>query len=538
MTTPTGILFSDPQAKPLSTVGQPQAAAYYLFYLTGGTTPAPVYADGLLTTALSQTPGAAQPSCTADSAGRFNPIYMNPSLVYRVQLYNSLGVKLEDTDPYVVPGIGNAAAIGAALYPESTAETAASVTIVNGQIAWGNVLRYGSNTTPGSTDMTTAIQAALSQSQQATGAPAYCPPQTYLISSSLTASAAFSLNGSSRYNTIITWSSKTLTALEIAADASFVIQGLQFEAPASCTAGGAISITGSSTANNFSQIRDCQFSNGWTQVDTISCAQFYIADNYFTGYVYAGIIVQNQWNGDDGDSTLMGNIFSNGGSSAVAIAHASSGGLRVINNKVNGGAYGYLLNLASGVSTSVLIIVGNSFENQTTANLGFNSAGGGAVYESLQIVGNELALCPTNIEFVYGGACFSDVVISGNTIACGNGSSALNAIVVEYVSNMSISGNAFSVESGTPACIVIDGHSSGTIGVNAFSAGFSANITNASVGSFNQAMLPVTPSTGWGTPTAGSVTNNFPGTGATLAECGGALSTLILKLQAAGLCGT
>lgn len=101
MTSPTGVLFVDPQAKPLSTVGQFQAAAYLLFYLTGTTTPANVYADGLLATPLSQVPGTSQPSCTADSAGRFNPIYLNPATLYRVQMYTALGVKIEDTDPYV-----------------------------------------------------------------------------------------------------------------------------------------------------------------------------------------------------------------------------------------------------------------------------------------------------------------------------------------------------------------------------------------------------------------------------------------------------
>jgi hypothetical protein len=107
MTAPTGILFVDPQIKPLSPTGAPQAAAYQLFFLTGTLTPANVYADGALTTPLSQTPGAPQPSCTADSAGRFNPIYLNPATTYRVQQFNSSGGKLEDVDPYVVPGGGN-----------------------------------------------------------------------------------------------------------------------------------------------------------------------------------------------------------------------------------------------------------------------------------------------------------------------------------------------------------------------------------------------------------------------------------------------
>lgn len=107
MAAPTGMLFDEPQAKPLSTVGVPMPGAYYLFFATGTVVPAAVYADGLLTTTLSQTPGQAQPSCTADANGRFNAIYLDPNVVYRVQLFNSSNVKLEDVDPYVVAASQN-----------------------------------------------------------------------------------------------------------------------------------------------------------------------------------------------------------------------------------------------------------------------------------------------------------------------------------------------------------------------------------------------------------------------------------------------
>lgn len=108
MTAPTGILFYDPQAKPLSNLGAVQPGCYLLFYFTGTTVPQNVYANGLLTTALSQTPGQAQPSCTADANGRFNPIYMDPKIIYKVQLYSSAGTLLETVDPYVVPATANA----------------------------------------------------------------------------------------------------------------------------------------------------------------------------------------------------------------------------------------------------------------------------------------------------------------------------------------------------------------------------------------------------------------------------------------------
>lgn len=95
MTVPTGMLFYDPQAKPLSTTGQFQAGCYLLFYLTQTTTPTDVYADGALTTPLSQ-------PVIADGNGRFVQIYMDPAAIYRVQLYSAAAVLLEDTDPYVV----------------------------------------------------------------------------------------------------------------------------------------------------------------------------------------------------------------------------------------------------------------------------------------------------------------------------------------------------------------------------------------------------------------------------------------------------
>jgi hypothetical protein len=155
MSTPTGILFNEPQSQPLSSVGALQAGAYRIFYLTGTTTPANVYADGFLATPLSQTPGAAQPSCTANSAGQFNAIYLNPSTIYRCQLFSALGVKLEDVDPYVPSATPTQAQVGAALWPQTAAESAASVTPTNYQYPELTLERYG-----GSAGGTTAANAA------------------------------------------------------------------------------------------------------------------------------------------------------------------------------------------------------------------------------------------------------------------------------------------------------------------------------------------------------------------------------------------
>src|ERR1700680_4750422 len=105
---PTGILFNDPRAKPLSVSGQFQAGAYYQFYLTGTTNIANVYADGALTTPMDQTPHTGMTTAAGD--GRLLPIYMDPKVIYRVQLYNAANQLLEDTDPHVVPA-GSSSAV-------------------------------------------------------------------------------------------------------------------------------------------------------------------------------------------------------------------------------------------------------------------------------------------------------------------------------------------------------------------------------------------------------------------------------------------
>ena len=171
--TPAGILFSDPQIKPSSTTGQQRAGAYLLFFLTGTLTPANVYADGLLTTPLSQTPGSSQFSCTADSAGRFNPIYLDPAVIYRVQFFNSVGVKLDDTDPYISGGLASISAetIGKFIYPKTAAEISLSVTPTNFQYPADPCIdprRYGADPT-GVSDSTTAVQTALNVAYTANG---------------------------------------------------------------------------------------------------------------------------------------------------------------------------------------------------------------------------------------------------------------------------------------------------------------------------------------------------------------------------------
>lgn len=74
--------------------------------------------------------------------------------------------------------------IGGLLYPQTAAEIAAGVTPLNISIVPGNLLRYGTNTTPGITDMTSAITQAISVALNG-GGPVVAPAGLYLYTSQI-----------------------------------------------------------------------------------------------------------------------------------------------------------------------------------------------------------------------------------------------------------------------------------------------------------------------------------------------------------------
>lgn len=218
MTTPSGVLFNDPRAKPTSAAGLAQPGAYYQYYLTQTTTPATVYKDGALTIPAVQTPGTGDTTLAAD--GRMIPIYLNPAIIYRVQLYSAIGVLLEDTDPYVVP-ITTATSIGQLLYPQTAAELAASVTPTNYTYPPYNVLRYGADPTGVSSSLTafnSAYNAAMAASPHAA---IYAPAGTYLIPApglTWTNQNDIRFYGDGPNSTVLKYSGSNYTVLTISAD--------------------------------------------------------------------------------------------------------------------------------------------------------------------------------------------------------------------------------------------------------------------------------------------------------------------------------
>lgn len=208
-----GILFDYPITNPLSAgptpaIGQILSGCSLVFYLTTTTTATPVYSDGALAVSLGNT-------VNANASGQFVPLYMNPSIVYRVQLWsgnNGTGTKLQDIDPYVVPGIPSQAIIGSVLFPQTPAELAAAVTPVNYQYEpWRgeDVRRFGA-VGDGATDNTAFLATA-----NLIGSALYFPPGIYAIASNLTLSVPCIFD----YGAILKPASTTTTTINAPVDA-------------------------------------------------------------------------------------------------------------------------------------------------------------------------------------------------------------------------------------------------------------------------------------------------------------------------------
>lgn len=158
---------------------------------------------GLLWTyaAGTSTPQASYPS-SSELTPNTNPIVLNvrgecalwldPTLSYKLLLTDSLGNTIPGypVDNIVGPAIYIAGfitqtAVGTALWPRTTAEITANATPVNYFYAPGVVDRYGTNTTPGTTSMAAAWQAAINQAKAGGVEVTYGDTAPYLVDSSL-----------------------------------------------------------------------------------------------------------------------------------------------------------------------------------------------------------------------------------------------------------------------------------------------------------------------------------------------------------------
>ena len=239
-----------------------------------------------------------------------------------------------------------------------------------------------------------------------------------------------------RDRTYITWTSTTAFAWTHTAGlgGGLQMEGVTMSGPLSCTAGGAISIQASGgVANSNTKIKDCTFVNGFYHLYMPAAHSWEMAGNTHTNYIEAGIYTGNTVDQDEGDSYIHDCGFFANGASAKAVVQVGAGGLKIMQNKMYGGQYGYYMDLATSAVTSILIIQGNSIEFQTHSGIRMRNTGGSGSFTQIIINGNQFSGQPTPINLDHSSTCFVSATISDNLIGAAAGAGTTAAITVNTV---------------------------------------------------------------------------------------------------------
>jgi hypothetical protein len=297
-----------------------------------------------------------------------------------------------------------------------------------------------------------------------------------------------------RNSCTISWTGTTMYALVVTSPEAFCCEGISFSGPAVASDGGAISLSGSGgVANSFSKIRDCTFIYGHKTIYAPDAYAWDISGNYFTGSILNGIYVGCTTNVDAGDSAIHSNTFANLGAVAAAVQQVSSGGLRIYDNKFNGGAYGYYMDLVASANTSILRISDNSFENQTNSGIRMLNTGGSATFTHAMIEDNMFANQPKAINLDSAGTWLSLVTIQGNSISGTAAGSTAMITLTNAPRSVIKNNNLNGVGTATVGITIGSGSTSCEIGPNLI-IGCITDVSNAATNSIAAANALVIPS--------------------------------------------
>ena len=112
---------------------------------------------------------------------------------------------------------------------------------------------------------------------------------------------------------------------------------------------------------------------------------------YFGNNVY-GILIRNLNCPDTNDSSITKCTFDTSyAGSEAAIYQVAGGGLRIVNNKILHHKYGYVLDVAPGISTSILIMTSNSIEGQSGYSVLLRAIHQNSYFGYIVITGNQIA---------------------------------------------------------------------------------------------------------------------------------------------------
>ncbi len=278
----------------------------------------------------------------------------------------------------------------------------------------------------GVTNDTAAVQACIDATPNGT---IYFPAGTFKLAG-VTISDSVHITGEGPSATFIKAGSATAVVFNITTTERVDVKELTFKPFVTATkqtSGAYIKISPASGFAHDAVIENVDFTYANVGVHFENANIWSMVGCYHTNYAY-GVRVENQDTPDAGDSTITECVFDAGGATGVAIDQRSSGGLRITNNKILNGDYGYVGQYESGPSmTSILLISGNSMESQATAAIALNSSGS-TTFSYVLIDANQFSVTASNYGILVsdpGYDYIDSMLIGSNIFNLGNSATAI-----------------------------------------------------------------------------------------------------------------
>ncbi len=397
----------------LQSSGRAYPSATLSFFETGTTDPKDVFTDAALSVPFSQ-------PISASAAGYFPTIYLDPAETYKYTLLDQDGNLIETIDPGALPVV-SATVIGSLLFPLSTAEQAAGLTIddITRQYPYGDIRRYGADT--GSSDNHVAIQAALDVS--ANGGPAaYVPPGNWAYTSTPTATLSSSMHGEGQASVL---NANGCDGLQFGAQSSyagsrffrgFFIKGtgtdakygIRCDLPAASSSGIIYNLTFEDvTIQNFNRAVSCT-GGMWNSVFR-KCALY----NNFIGFYF---IERNIDITLDVCDVERGTIT--GAGSAYGVYCSVSGGITPESIKINGSLiYGYDIQVSFG-QVNFCSILHTDMDNTQSIGVEIATVSGGCTVRDCWIATINASATTGVLIHDLGAPVLDRITIAQNHIIC------------------------------------------------------------------------------------------------------------------------
>lgn len=330
----------------------------------------------------------------------------------------------------------------------------------------------------GITDDRAAMQAAHN-----TGQVVYYPKGTYKFSGQITIAAGGmigagktltnlnSVDKSSNAAIRFTGAYTTLEGGLVSGNSTF--QNFTLNGNGLKTAGAGLQFYSATKEVSYADLRGLQISYFPINVDFVNASLWKMIGCDILGHTVAGVRVNNTYDNDAGDSLIMGNNIITSSKTAAQILHITSGGLKVIGNKLLGGRDGYSMQYTGKNETSVLIIANNSIEHFSGNAINFRKVSGGLpTFRNIIISGNQISVSlATPSAFLIandGGNWLQSMSITSNVFQL-PGVTNSYGIALTGVAALIIQGNIFRGNGLSSQAIMLTSCVDAKIGTNVYS---------------------------------------------------------------------